>query len=72
MPRRSEKRKQWEIALAHAGRTTGQMAKQWGRSKSSVNGVINGTITSADLKAKIDAFITRNLSRAMRSAVEAA
>lgn len=72
MPRKLDRRKCWNLALANAGMTTSEAARQFGVSKTTVNEVLRRVRVSARVDAQIDAFITRNLPRAMRSAVEAA
>lgn len=56
-------RRRWDIALAHAGRRTHELAAAWGVHRSAVNGVLSGRITSARLHAKIEAFITKHAPR---------
>lgn len=68
MPRENPKRKQWNIALAMAGTTTGRVAKQFRVSRSALNGVLAGKITSAPLTAKIDAFLRRHLPESEQAA----
>ena len=67
-PRKSPRRRQWDLALAYAQRQPHQVAKSWGVHKSTVNGVLAGKITSAPLLARIDAFIAKHLPNAAEAA----
>lgn len=64
MPRivatRNPLRRQWEIALAHSGLKPKDVARVWGVGKNAINGVIAGTITSARIHQKIEAFIRKH------------
>ena len=73
MPRNASNRKnplrrEWEIALAHAGRKPHEVARSWGIGKSTINGVLAGRITSGPTHARIEAFIRRHVPAAQEAA----
>lgn len=55
-----ERRTRWNVALAIAGRTTGEVARTFRVSKTMLNETLAGRRVSAPLNQKIDAFIARH------------
>lgn len=53
-------RRRWEIALACAGRRPHEVAAVWGVHRNTINGVLSGSITSARIHQKIEAFIRKH------------
>lgn len=65
---KNERRTRWNVALAIAGRTTGEVARTFRVSKTMLNETLAGRRVSAPLNQKIDAFIARYSSTGERGA----